>query len=160
MRVVPDRILVRAPNWLGDVVLSLAAVRDLRRNFPESHIEVLARAAVGPLYGAVAEVDAIRESGGVRADARAISGAFDAGVLLTNSFGSALALRLAAIPERWGYATDGRGPLLTRRARVRPAVRGRSQVYYYRAMLAGVGLRVTADPETGLRPPADWLRAP
>ena len=29
-----DRILVRAPNWVGDVVLSLPALRDLRRNFP------------------------------------------------------------------------------------------------------------------------------
>jgi heptosyltransferase-2 len=114
---------------------------------------------VAPLYGAVTEVDAVLESRGVRADAAALAGAFDAGVLLPNSFGSALTLRLARIPERWGYATDGRGPLLTRRARVRPSVRGRSQVYYYRAMLAGVGLRVTADPETGLRAPAAWLEA-
>ena len=151
------RLLLRAPNWLGDVVLSLAAVRDLRRNFPEARIEVLARPAVAALYGAVAEVDAVRESRGVRADARAIAGAFDVGVLLPNSFGSALALRLAGIPERWGYAIDGRGPLLTRRATVLPAVRGRSQVYYYRAMLAGVGLRVSAAPETGLRAPAEWL---
>jgi heptosyltransferase-2 len=155
--MTPERILVRAPNWLGDVVLSLAAVRDLRRNFPRSRIEVLARPSVAALYGAVAEVDAIRESGGIRADARAIRGGFDAAVLLTNSLGSALAPRLAGIPERWGYATDGRGPLLTRRARVLPAVRGRSQVYYYRAMLAGVGLRVTAEPETGLRAPEAWL---
>lgn len=156
---MPDRLVVRAPNWLGDVVLSLAAVRDLRRNFPQARIEVLARPAVAALYGAVTEVDAVRESRGLRADARAVTGAFDAGVLLTNSFGSALALRLAGVPERWGYATDGRGVLLTRRARVRPSVRGRSQVYYYRAMLAGVGLRVTADPETGLRAPAQWLES-
>ena len=39
----PERIVVRAPNWIGDVVLSLAAVRDLRRNFPRARIEVLAR---------------------------------------------------------------------------------------------------------------------
>jgi heptosyltransferase-2 len=151
------RVLVRAPNWLGDVVLSLAAVRDLRRNFPQARIEMLARPSVAGLYGAVAEVDAVREIRGLRADARSLAGAFDASVLLTNSFGSALALRLAGIPERWGYASDGRGPLLTRRARVPSAVRGRSQVYYYRAMLAGVGLRVSADPEVGLRAPAEWL---
>jgi hypothetical protein len=35
------RIVVRAPNWIGDVVLSLAAVRDLRRNFPAARLEVL-----------------------------------------------------------------------------------------------------------------------
>src|SRR4029453_16984950 len=62
----------------------------------------------------------------------------------------------AGIPERWGYATDGRGPLLTRRSRVPPEVRGESQVYYYRGMLAGVGLRVSATPDTSLACPADW----
>ena len=41
--VSAERIVVRAPNWLGDVVLSLPAVRDLRRNFPAARIEVLAR---------------------------------------------------------------------------------------------------------------------
>jgi heptosyltransferase-2 len=156
---MPERIVVRAPNWLGDAVLSLAAVRDLRRNFPSARIEVLARPAVAPLYDAVTEVDGTRSSRGTRADADTIRSAFDVGLLLTNSFGSALALRLAGVPERWGDATDGRGPLLTRRAPVPGAVRGRSQVYYYRAMLAGVGLRVSAGPETGLRAPAEWQDA-
>lgn len=153
------RILVRAPNWLGDVVLSLPAVRDLRRNFPQARLEVLARPAVAALYAAVAEVDAVRESRGLRGDAAAVRGAFDSGVLLTNSFGSALALRLGGVPERWGYATEGRGPLLTRRARVPVAVRGRSQVYYYRAMLACLGLRVSAGPDASLAAPAQWLEA-
>jgi heptosyltransferase-2 len=153
---VSERIVVRAPNWLGDAVLSLAALRDLRRNFPQARIEVLARPAVAALYGAVQEIDAVRTSLGTRPDGRMLAGGFDVGVLLTNSFGSALALRLARIPERWGYATDGRGPLLTRRARLRGSIRGRSQVYYYRAMLGGVGLRVTAEPETSLRVPAAW----
>lgn len=150
------RVLVRAPNWIGDVVLSLPAVRDLRRNFPEARIEVLARPWVADLYGAVGEIDGIRRSAGVRTDAEAVRRAFDAAVLLTNSFGSALATLLARIPERWGYATDGRGLLLTRRARVPEAIRGRSQVYYYRAMLAGVGLQVSASPDVSLRCPEAW----
>ena len=46
--------------------------------------------------------------------------------------------------ERWGYATDGARRAADARARAcPPQVRGRSQVYYYRAMLAGVGLRVS-----------------
>ena len=155
----PERILVRAPNWIGDVVLSLAALRDLRRNFPRARIEVLARPWVADLYRAVAEVDAVRLAQGVRVDADALRGAFDAGVLLPNSFGSALPLWLARIPERWGYATEGRRPLLTRAPRVPPQVRGRSQVYYYRAMLAGAGLRVSAAPDVSLSCPPDWARS-
>ncbi|MET0554365.1 MAG: lipopolysaccharide heptosyltransferase II [Vicinamibacteria bacterium] len=155
----PERILVRAPNWLGDVVLSLPALRDLARSFPRARLEVLARPAVAELYGAVAEVHGARLAAGTRADAAAVRGAFDLGVLFTNSFGSALALRLGGVPERWGYATEVRGPLLTRRARVPAAVRGRSQVYYYRAMLAGLGLRVSAEPDASLAAPAHWREA-
>jgi heptosyltransferase II len=151
-----ERLLVRAPNWLGDVVLSLPAVRDLRRAFPQARLEVLARASVAGLYGAVGEVDAVRTSGGWRADVRSLRGAFDAAVLLPNSFGSALSPRLAGVPERWGYATDGRGLLLTRRVRVPRHVRGRSQVYYYRAMLAGLGLDVSAPPDAALACPPAW----
>jgi len=53
-----QRLLVRAPNWVGDVVLSLPAVRDLRRNFAETRIEVLARPWVAELYRAVRRLTA------------------------------------------------------------------------------------------------------
>jgi heptosyltransferase-2 len=155
----PDRIVVRAPNWIGDVVLSLGAVRDLRRSFPASRISVLARPWVKDIYGAVREVDDVLPSLGPRRDAAALRGRFDLGVLLPNSFGTALALWLAGVKERWGYATEGRGVLLTRRARLRAEIRGRSQVYYYRAMLAGVGLEVSADPDVTLRCPPSWQEA-
>jgi heptosyltransferase II len=153
---VSERILVRAPNWIGDVVLSLGAVRDVRRNFSRARLEILARPWVADVYRAVAEVDAVRESHGAGADAAALRGAFDTAVLLTNSFGTAFTMWRAGIPERWGYATDGRGLLLTRRARASASTRRRSQVYYYRAMLAGVGLRVSAAPDVSLACPEAW----
>jgi heptosyltransferase-2 len=151
-----ERIVVRAPNWIGDVVLSLGAVRDLRRNFPAARIEVLARPWVADLYRAVPEIDAVRIATAVRADAETLRGAFDIAVILPNSFGSALPAWMAGIGERWGYSTDARRPLLTRAPAVPPQVRGRSQVYYYRAMLAGAGLRVSATPDVSLRCPPDW----
>ncbi len=154
--MLPSKVVLRAPNWIGDVVLSLPALRDLKRNFPGGQLSVLARPWVAALYEAVAEVDAVVHSRGIRADADAIRGGYEAGVLFTNSFGTALSLALSRIPERWGYATQARGPLLTRRARVPAALRGRSQVYYYRAMLAGVGLKVSAAPDASLRCPEAW----
>ena len=154
----PERIVLRAPNWVGDVVLSLPALRDLRRLHPTARLEVLARPWVGELYQAVSEVDAVVESRGVRADAAALRGRFDLGVLLPNSFASALTLWRAGIPERWGYATDARGLLLTRRCRVPASVRGQSQVYYYRAMLEGLGLAVAGPPDASLACPEEWAR--
>jgi lipopolysaccharide heptosyltransferase II len=152
----PESVLVRAPNWVGDVVLSLPALRDLRRRFPTARLEVLARPWVAELYRAVPDVDAVTESRGHSADVAAVRGRFDLGVLLPNSFGTALVLWRAGVPERWGWATDGRGPLLTRGGRVPDGVRGRSQVYYYRAMLEGVGLAVEGEPDTALACPEEW----
>jgi heptosyltransferase-2 len=149
--------VVRAPNWLGDVMLSLPAVRDVRKNFPEARIDVLARPSVAPLYGAVSQVDGTLESRGTSADAALLrGGGYEAAVLLPNSFGTAFAAWRAGIPERWGYARDGRGLLLTRAVRVPAEVKGASQVFYYRAMLAGAGLRVSGSPETALLPPPAW----
>ena len=150
------RLVIRAPNWIGDVVLSLPALRDVRRNFPEARIEVLARGSVKDLYAAVAEIDAVREARGFRETVETLRDSFDAALLLTNSFRSALEVFTARIPERWGYASDGRGPLLTRRARVPLGVRGKSEVYYYRAMLAGIGLRTSDALDASLRPLPEW----
>jgi heptosyltransferase-2 len=151
-----ERVVVRAPNWLGDVVLSLPALRDVRKAFPTARLAVMARAWVAEVYRAVPDVDAILESRSHRDDVAALRGAFDLAVLLPNSFGTALVAWRAGVPHRWGYATDGRGLLLTRRCRVPAAVRGRSQVYYYRAMLEGLGLAIEGPPDASLACPAPW----
>jgi heptosyltransferase-2 len=150
------RLLIRAPNWVGDVVLSLPALRDLRRAFPASRLEMLARPWVAGLYAAVPEIDGVVESHGTLADAAAIRGRYDVGLLLPNSFASAFTLWRAGIPERWGYATDARGVLLTRSSRVSASLGGRSQVYYYRAMLEGLGLAVSGPPDASLACPEAW----
>jgi heptosyltransferase-2 len=112
----------------------------------------------------VAEVDTTHVSTAFHADAELLAGhragprepGYDLAVLLPNSFGSALLAAVAGVPERWGYATDRRGFLLTRAPRVPPDVRGRSQVYYYRAMLAAAGLAIPATPDVSLRCPPEW----
>lgn len=155
MSALPKTIAVRAPNWLGDAVLSLPALRDLRAAFPAARLEVVARPAVAPLYGAVPAVDGIREAKGLRAEVAALRG-FDAGVLFTNSLGTALAMRLAGVTERWGYARDGRRLLLTRAARRPAATGGRSQVFYYRAMLEQIGVATSGAPDASLTCPEPW----
>jgi heptosyltransferase-2 len=154
--MTPERIVVRAPNWLGDCVLSLAALRDVRRQFPKARLSVQARRSVADLYGAVPEIDGVVASGCFRDDVAQLRGRFDLAILFPNSIGSALVPWRARIPERWGYATDGRRLLLTRATPVPDSVRGRSQVYYYRAMLAGVGVAPSEPLEPHLTCPDDW----
>lgn len=119
-----EHLLIVAPNWLGDVVMALPAVADVRRQFPRARLTVAARRAVADLFRLVPFVDRIvtlEWSGrwwqrrAFRDDvARLRETGADAAILLPNSFASAWLVRHAAIPERWGYASDFRRRLLTR----------------------------------------------
>lgn len=155
----PMRIVVRAPNWLGDVILSLPAVRDIRRANPGARIHVLARPSVAALYEAVPEIDGVVIAKGLFAEMRAMGQGFDLAILLTNSIGTALAATVGGVPERWGYSTEARGVMLTRKTPVPRDVRGRSQVHYYRAMLAAMGVPPSDALDTSLTPPSAWIEA-
>jgi heptosyltransferase II len=114
------RVLVRMPNWLGDVVMALPALEAVRRHFAGGHLTLAGAAGLAPVFSAVAGVDAtLTLEGGarpraIRANARVLDGAADVALLLTSSFASALPFRLARVPERWGYRRRLNGPLLTR----------------------------------------------
>ena len=153
----PARILVRAPNWVGDVVLSLPALRDLRRAFPASRIEVLAPSVGGrPLRRRARGRRDRREPrhrgrrGGAarslrrwrcccRTPSRARSWSWRAGV-----------------PERWGYATDGRGALLTRSCRVPASVRGQQPGVLLSGDARGPGARRGGAARRLARLPRGW----
>ena len=143
----PARIVVLSPNWLGDAVMALPAVADLRRRFAAAHLAVAARPSVAPIFELAPGVDAVvtltwkgrvLDRAGLRADAAALrDGGFDAAVLLPNSMASAWLVRAAGVPERWGYAADFRSSLLTRAV---PKPRGsRHQARYYQQLTETLG---------------------
>lgn len=43
------RILVRLPNWLGDMVMSVAFIKEVKRQFPDSKISVIVKKGLHPL---------------------------------------------------------------------------------------------------------------
>jgi heptosyltransferase-2 len=117
------QILIRATNWIGDAIMSLPALRAVRRRFPEAEITVLARPWVSALYegeGSIDKVLLLEGASGAR-DWRARlhlvrllrRGHFDLAILFPNSFESAAVVRLAGVKRIIGYARDGRGFLLT-----------------------------------------------
>jgi heptosyltransferase II len=141
--------MVFAPNWLGDAVMMLPALADVRRCAGEGHLVVAARRSVAPLFTFVPGVDRVLELGPggslaraarvVREDARAVRAVDPAiALLFPNSIHSAVTARLAGVPERWGYRRDGRGVLLTRAI---PSPRGRvHQVDAYRRLVEALGM--------------------
>jgi heptosyltransferase-2 len=126
--------VIVAPNWLGDAVMALPAIADVRREQPGASIAVAARPAVGPLFTLVREVDEIIS---LADDSPSLLADRDVALLLPNSFHSALMARRAGIAERWGYATDWRRFLLTR-AVPRPAAR-LHQIDYYQHLVGALG---------------------
>ena len=143
-------ILVRATNWIGDMVMSLPAMEALRERFPGARITVLARPWVRALLEAHPAVDRIMEfskgEGRVQglfqvldAARRAGRGGFDMAVLFQNAFEAALIARLARIPVRVGYDTDVRGLLLTHPVSRKRAPHGVHQVNYYLEILRAMG---------------------
>ncbi len=141
-----SRILVCSTNWIGDVVMSLAALRELRRLYPSAHLTVLARTWVAAMYqdqGLVDEIRILERSSptplGLLKTARCLRD-FDISILFPNSFGAALLSFLARIPERIGYATDRRSLLLSRRAKPRIRQLDRHQIFYYLDLLYQTGL--------------------
>lgn len=143
-----ERISICATNWLGDAVMSLPAIRVIRQVCPRAEIALVARSWVAELYARESAISRVipcpspRTLGERRAfAARLREEHFDAAFLLPNSFDAALTAWLARIPERIGYARDGRGFLLTRAiARPEPGDIPRHERFYYLELLRRAGL--------------------
>jgi len=144
------RILVRATNWVGDVVMMLPALEAVRDIFPASAITVLARPWVLPLFENHPAVDGVLpiDTGKgypadlpevVRTVARIRRSGFDLAILFQNAFEAAFISFLGGIRLRVGYNTDGRGFLLTHPVARDPRVLQGHQVQYYLSILRAVG---------------------
>ncbi len=140
----PNKILVRVPNWIGDAVMCLPALMDIRDCYVKANITILARPTIAEM---------LREQCGIndvlifenQTNHRGIFGllklshiirkrAFDMAVLFQNAFEAAVLTSLSSIPTRIGYATDGRGWLLSQSIQ-RPLERSLHQTQYYQQLV-------------------------
>jgi heptosyltransferase-2 len=156
------KILIVAPNWIGDAVLSLPVVDGCAQFWPKAELTVLARAGVATLFEA--RESAVRLIGYQRGNGphrignllglgwRLRRERFNLALLLPNSLSSAMVTWLAGVPERLGYSTDGRGWLLTQRLEDRRKERGLHQVDYYLGLIHSLGAyQVDRIPQLKLR---------
>ena len=144
------KILVRGTNWLGDAVMTLPALKALKENFPQSAISILSKPAASAPYllsGLAYEFLPIlkdeqhRGLNGLWRLSRELKAKnFAAAVLFQNAFGAALTAFLAGIPQRLGYARDGRGLLLNPKIKLTEQDYYQHEIFYYLNILEKAGL--------------------
>jgi heptosyltransferase-2 len=138
--------LVIGPNWIGDAVMSLPTLANLRRGLAKARIDLLVPRRVAPLFDDHPHIDRLLirdQQPSWRARLAQFMSlracAYELVLLLPNSFRSALEAWLLRSPLRLGYATDGRRWLLTHPV---PVARGGPvhQVDAYLQLVAALGL--------------------
>jgi len=150
------KTLLRAPNWVGDVAMSLPSLKALRASFPKDDLTVLCRPWVAELYRLRPEVSSVivedlrGEHAGMKGQDRLAAvlahERFDRAIVFPISFRTAWTIARARIPIRIGYRGQLRGALLTRSVpfRLAPA---EHQVFQHLRLAAAAGAAVAA-PDT------------
>jgi heptosyltransferase II len=158
------RVVVRGANWVGDAVMTVPALRELRRVLPGAHVTLATRPWAEGIFAGADFIDDLLiadERRGARGFLSQASGwrarRFDLAVLFPNAFAPALAAFVARVPFRFGYRADGRAPLLTHAVPV-PAWRGeRHEAFYYLNLVAELERALTGATGIEARAPRHGL---
>ena len=143
------KILVRATNWIGDAVMTLPAISAIRKTFPKAEVSILAKPWVAEIFNLCKDIDKVilfqstgihsGIGGKMRLAQELKASGFDMAILLQNAIEAAIITRLAGIPIRAGYNSDGRGLLLTHSVQRTEAIRKVHQTAYYLEMVKSLG---------------------
>jgi heptosyltransferase-2 len=140
-RAVEGPLLVRLPNWLGDLVLAWPVVDAAARQGalfagPEPFRALIEPRYPGSAYISVSRASRFASAGPIRrARPRAA-------LLLTESLSSALLAWLGGVPERIGYGAEGRDLLLTRSVRRAGPPRSMPRTREYAVLAEAAGLDI------------------
>jgi heptosyltransferase-2 len=116
----PKQILIRGPNWTGDLIMATPGFRALRAGYPQARITLHLRPSLVPLLVGAPWFDEVlpltSHAGGFPAllsEARSLRPrGFDLGLCLPDSFSAALLMRAAGVAHIVGYRRGWRGALL------------------------------------------------
>ncbi len=137
MKLAAKKILVMRYRFIGDTVLTVPFLRNLREAYPAARIDLMLEPFSGQVIEGCPYVDRVIpfefktiHTYSAAAKRGKLAGYFhylrlirseryDAAFVLKRSLSSALLVRLAGVPRRIGFATEGRGILLTDRVAYR-----------------------------------------
>lgn len=140
------KIVVRGTNWVGDAVMTIPALHELRRIFPDAQITL---STLNWAKGIFQDIDFVDEILGFDREKSSFKTVlsqakvwrekkFDLAVIFPNSFESALLAKLGKVPKRFGYAKDGRSFLLTNPIKLPAWKNKRHEIFYYLNLVAEV----------------------
>jgi heptosyltransferase-2 len=141
-------VLVRGVNWVGDAVMTLPALKALRKALPEARISLLVKPWVSPIFEKDPHIDETISYGDeyqgiigkIRISRMLSKRGFCSAILFQNAFDAAFISFLAGIKERAGYNRDARGFLLTTAVSVLRNEQKTHQIYYYLNLLKQLGI--------------------
>ncbi len=140
------KILVRGTNWIGDAVMTIPALRELRRIFPRDHITLHTRSWAEGIFRDVDFIDEFLIFDEKGSNFRTLfeqahrirAGNYDVGIIFPNSYRSAAMMKLGRIPRCFGFAKEGRSMLLTDAIKVPRWKKQSHEVYYYLELIRQV----------------------
>lgn len=149
------RIVVRGTNWVGDAVMSVPALKELRRILPDAHITLCTRGWAQGIFADTDFIDDIliydkqknRFNNVLQGAREWRKHKFDLAILLNNAFESAVLARFGGAKRSLGYRTEGRGILLTDSIPVPAWKNERHEVYYYLNLIAELEIRLFGETQ-------------
>jgi heptosyltransferase-2 len=158
------RVVVRGTNWVGDSVMTVPALRALRRVLPHANITLAIRPGAKGIFSEADFIDDVlvydrKNAFSVIPQVREWRRRkFDLAVLFQNAFEAALIPFLAGVPFRLGYATESRQALLTHPLELPDWRSSRHEVFYYlylvtalEQMLFGTSSICEAEPDASIQ---------
>ncbi len=138
--------MVRGANWVGDAVMTIPALRELRRVLPKAHITLCTRSWAKGIFADADFIDEIlvydKTGNAITSTIKQASEwrkrKFDLALLFQNAFEAGLLSFLGRAKYSVGYKTDKRGFLLTQALNIPEWRNKRHEVYYYLNIVAGL----------------------
>ena len=138
------RVVVRGTNWVGDAVMTVPALRALRRLLPDAEITLAVRPWAREIFTDQDFVDKLliydrRNSFSVISQIREWKNRqFDLAILFQNAFEAAVIPFFAGVPMRLGYAIESRQRLLTHPVPLPEWRSSEHEVFYYLYLIAAL----------------------
>jgi len=154
-----NRIVVRGPNWVGDAVMTIPALRSLRCLFPNAHLTLVSKSSAMDIFIDADFVDQVLvyDRAGLRsmwAQTREWRRRkFDLAILFQNAFEAAAMAFLARVPIRVGYDTERRGFLLTHPVASPSWKDERHEMFYYLNIVGEVEELFSGRPSVAIEEP-------